>query len=1238
MAKCHDILTDIAHKRVLLMDGAIGTQFQNLALKEEDFRGTLFANHPCDLKGNYDILCLTQADIVRQTHHDYLRAGADIITTNSFSANAISQADYDLVGKARPICVASAQIARQAADEFYKQDGKPRFVAGSLGPTNRTLSVSPDVSDPSFRNIDYDTLYQAYRHAIEGLVEGGADILLIETIFDTLNAKAAVHAILDLELDHPIIISGTITDLAGRTLSGQTPLAFWHALRHAKPFAIGLNCALGASHLYPFISELARESDSLISFYPNAGLPNELGDYEQDPQQMALEMKPFLEQNLVNIIGGCCGTTPLHIERLAELLKDARPRKVKVITPFLRLSGLEPFTLTKDIAFVNIGERTNVTGSARFRKLISDGDFEAAISVARKQVEDGANLIDINMDEGLLDSKAAMGRFLRLLAGEPEVARVPFVIDSSRWEVLEEGLKNVQGKAIVNSISLKEGEDIFRAQAQVIRHHGAAVMVMAFDETGQAETARHKFEICQRAWRILVQEMGFLPEDIIFDLNIFAVATGIETHNDYAKAWFDALLQVKADMPLAHISGGVSNLSFSFRGNEYVRQAMHSVFLYHAIQKGMDMGIVNVGQISLYDDLPATLRDVIEDVLFNRDSQSGEKLLDLAQDYAGEKNVQKRKEDLAWRSLPVKDRLIYALMNGMSDFIEEDTQQAHQKAERALDVIEGPLMDGMNQVGDLFGAGKMFLPQVVKSARVMKKSVAWLEPYIEAEKSQSKQAERKAAKIIMATVKGDVHDIGKNIVGIVLQCNGFEVVDLGVMVPCERILEKAREEKADMIGLSGLITPSLDEMSFVAQEMERHQIKMPLLIGGAATSRTHTAVKIAPHYQRGQAIYVPDASKAASVVQKLMTPKMKDQLLCDTKAEYEHIATAHHKASQKSDRLEIAKARDNGFQYDWANYHPPKPLFLGTKKFLDYPLTRLADYIDWTPFFHSWDLTGRYPEILDDPKRGKAARQVFDDARTLLKQIIDNQWVEARAVIGFWRAQRMGDDIEIYGDDGGSRNSGGSGDSGEQKPIAIFHSLRQQMQKRSTQPNYALADFITPNKNARDYIGGFALTAGIGEEALSTRLKNKNDDYSAIMAKALCDRLAEAFAEYMHHLVRKDYWGYAPDENLTLKELISETYQGIRPAAGYPAQPDHSEKETLFRLLNASQEIGVSLTENYAMYPASSVSGLYFSHPESVYFGVGRIAKDQVADYAKRKQKPLDQIERWLSPILDGAP
>ncbi|MBE8191207.1 MAG: methionine synthase [Alphaproteobacteria bacterium] len=1214
-----DIRERIKH-HILLKDGPNGTMIQARELSEEEFRGDRFADHPQSLRGNNDMLCLTQPAIVQEIHAEYLAAGADIIGTNTFSATSIAQADYGLEDLAKEINFESAKIARTACDVAQANTpDKPRYVAGALGPTNRTASISPDVNDPSIRNVDWDTLYGAYTQAAQGLLDGGADVLLIETAFDTLNTKAAIAAVRDISQDIPLIVSGTITDLSGRTLSGQTTTGFWHSVRHAKPFAVGLNCSLGAEELRPYAQEIARVADCNISIYPNAGLPNAFGGYDQTPEEMVAILDEFAAKGWLNIVGGCCGSTPAHIKRLAEITEKYPPR-VGVKPPHkLRLSGLEAFTLSDEIPFVNIGERTNITGSARFRKLISEGDYETAVEVAKQQVESGAQIIDINMDEGMLDSEAAMVRFLNLLAGEPDIARVPFMIDSSKWSVIEAGLKCVQGKAIVNSISLKEGEAPFVEQAQACLRYGAAVVVMAFDEQGQADTATRKFEICKRSYEILVKQVGFAPEDIIFDPNIFAVATGIEEHNNYALDFIEATKRIRAELPHVHVSGGVSNISFSFRGNDRVREAMHAAFLYHAIAAGMDMGIVNAGQLAVYEDIDAALRDAVEDVILNRRDDATDRLLAIAETYRGNGEVAEVANP-AWREEPVTARLTHALVNGIVDFIEDDSEEARITLGSPLLVIEGALMDGMNKVGDLFGAGKMFLPQVVKSARVMKRAVAYLEPFMEGgeEKLTSK------GKIIMATVKGDVHDIGKNIVGVVLQCNGFDVIDLGVMVPSATILAKATEEKADIIGLSGLITPSLDEMCYVAQELERGGFNLPLLIGGATTSKVHTAVKVNPNYKNGQAIYVTDASRAVGVVSKLLAPDQRDAYCDDINTEYKAMAEAHARNTREDTRLPLAKARENGLKITPA---PHKPQFLGTHTLADYDLAELRNYIDWTPFFHSWDLRGTYPAIMSDDKVGAAATSLYNDAQKMLDDMIAKKWLTAKAVIGFFAAARDGDDIALFTDDTRTKEQG------------RLHTLRQQMQhskgaKAVARANYALADFV----GGDDYVGGFVVTTGHGEAARTKIFEAAGDDYSAILFKALADRLAEAFAERMHERVRKEFWGYAADEDLDRAGLIAETYQGIRPAPGYPAQPDHTEKATLFRLLDAEKEIGVRLTESFAMYPGSAVSGLYFSHPDSVYFGVGRIGRDQIEDYAKRKSMTIEECERWLAPILAYRP
>lgn len=1217
-----------AKSRILLLDGSWGVVIQGYGLGESDFRGTRFDNHQRDLKGNNDLLSLTRPEIVRDISNAYLEAGADFIETNTFSSTSIAQADYGLEHVVREMNEVSARIARECCD-VVSTSSRPRLVAGVIGPTNRTASISPDVNDPAFRNVTFDQLRTSYKEAALGLLSGGSDVLMIETIFDTLNAKAAIAAIEDAfdELGErvPVWISGTITDLSGRTLTGQTPEAFWHSVRHAKPFAVGLNCALGAKELRPYIGEIAAAADTLVSAHPNAGLPNEFGGYDDTPESMAPLIGEFARSGLVNIVGGCCGTTPAHIKAFGEAIKGVTPRKIPEKPRYLRLSGLEPFTLTPEINFVNVGERTNITGSARFRKLIKAEDYEAALEVARSQIENGAQIIDINMDEGLIDSEAAMHRFLNLIAGEPEIARVPVMIDSSKWSVIEEGLKACQGKSIVNSISLKEGEGPFIEQARKILRYGAATVVMAFDEKGQAGTIERKFEICKRAYDVLVNKVGFPPEDIIFDPNIFAVATGIEEHNDYGRAFIEATRKIREALPHAHISGGVSNISFSFRGNEGVREAMHSAFLFHAIHAGMDMGIVNAGQLSVYQDIPTPLREAVEDVLLNRRSDATERLLDIAQKYRGD-GAAEEVEDAAWRSLPVEERLTHALVHGITDFVIEDTEEARAKAARPLDVIEGPLMAGMNVVGDLFGSGKMFLPQVVKSARVMKKAVAYLLPFMEAEQGEGAQREP-TGRIVMATVKGDVHDIGKNIVGVVLQCNGYEVIDLGVMTPAQKILDTAREKNANIIGLSGLITPSLDEMCHVASEMERQGFDIPLLIGGATTSRVHTAVKISPNYKRGQAVYVTDASRAVGVASNLLSKTAREDFTRLVREEYEEIARNHAGHRKAGRRFTLQQARANKLKTDWASYTPPKPSLLGVRAFGPYDLSEIARYIDWTPFFRSWELVGPFPSILDDDKMGEAARGLYRDAQKLLAKIIDEKWLTARAAVGFWPANAEGDDIVIFGD------------KARKFPIHTLHTLRQQMPRDAGRANLALADFIAPRESGvADYIGGFAVTAGIGEEMHTKHFEQEKDDYTAILMRALADRLAEAFAECMHERVRRELWGYAPDEHFTNDELIAEAYRGIRPAPGYPAQPDHTEKETLFALLDAEARAGIKLTESFAMWPGSSVSGLYFSHPESRYFGIGKIDHDQIEDYARRKGWDVPLTERWLSQILNYEP
>jgi 5-methyltetrahydrofolate--homocysteine methyltransferase len=1225
-----------ARERILVLDGAMGTMIQGLDYDEAAFRGARFADFHRDLRGNNDLLILTQPKAILDIHADYLRAGADIVATNTFSSTSIAQADYDLSGIAYEMNLEGAKLARAAAERVTAEDGRPRFVAGAIGPTNRTASISPDVSSPGFRAVSFDDLRTAYGEQIKGLLDGGIDLLLVETIFDTLNAKAALYAIAEIaearNLDVPVMISGTITDKSGRLLSGQLPEAFWNSVRHAKPLTVGFNCALGAEDLRAHIADIGRVADTLVCAYPNAGLPNEFGQYDESPEFMAGLIGEFAASGLVNIVGGCCGTTPEHVAAIAAAVAPHKPRAIPVIEPRLRLSGLEPFELTPAIPFVNVGERTNVTGSAKFRKLVTAGDYTAALQVARDQVENGAQIIDVNMDEGLLDSEAAMVTFLNLVAAEPDIARVPVMVDSSKFAVIEAGLKCVQGKPVVNSISMKEGEAKFIHEATIARRHGAAVVVMAFDEAGQADTFARKTEICKRAYDILVGQLDFSPEDIIFDPNIFAIATGLEEHNNYGVDFIEATRWIRANLPHAHISGGVSNLSFSFRGNEPVREAMHSVFLYHAINAGMDMGIVNAGQMIVYDDIDPELRQVCEDVILNRDPGASERLLQLAEKFRG-KEKQTREQDTAWREWPVDKRLSHALVHGITEYIEADTEDARKLAERPLNVIEGPLMAGMNVVGDLFGDGKMFLPQVVKSARVMKQAVAYLMPFMEEEKARNLangivgDGRNSAGKIVLATVKGDVHDIGKNIVGIVLQCNNFEVIDLGVMVPASKIIETAKAEGADIIGLSGLITPSLDEMSFLAGELERQGMDLPLLIGGATTSRVHTAVKIDPKYRGGPVVHVNDASRAVGVASSLLSPERRESYAAEVRADYAKISAAHFRAQADKKRLRLSDARANAVTVDFAKTPPQRPAFLGIKSFSDYDLAELAEYIDWTPFFQTWELTGRFPAILDDPKVGEVARSLYDDARKMLDLIVRENWFKAQATIGFWPANAEGDDIAVYADD--TRKT----------RIATFHTLRQQLEKREGRFNAALSDFIAPvASGVPDYIGAFVVTAGIGEDIIADRFKHANDDYSSILCKALADRLAEAFAERMHARVRREFWGYAPDETLMPDQLILEQYKGIRPAPGYPAQPDHTEKATLFRLLDAENTAGVKLTESYAMWPGSSVSGLYFSHPESFYFGVGKIERDQVEDYAARKGWSIPETERWLAPVLNYIP
>ncbi|ORU91361.1 MAG: methionine synthase [Cycloclasticus sp. symbiont of Poecilosclerida sp. N] len=1225
-------LKALMQERILLLDGAMGTMIQSYNFDEADYRGARFADWPSDLKGNNDLLSLTQPDTIRAIHLAYLEAGADIIETNTFNSTRVAMADYDMQDLSYEINQASARIARKAADDIETKDpSRQCFVAGILGPTNRTASISPDVNDPAFRNISFDELAQAYSESIDGLVKGGADILMVETVFDTLNAKAALFAMSEYFETHgvtyPVMISGTITDASGRTLSGQVTEAFWNSLRHINPISIGFNCALGAKELRQHVGELSRIAGTHISSHPNAGLPNEFGGYDETPEEMATHIREWAQSEFLNIIGGCCGTTPEFIIAMKEAVRDCAPRKIPEIENECRLSGLEPMNIGEDSLYVNVGERTNVTGSARFKRLIKEQDYETALDVARQQVESGAQVIDINMDEGMLESKAAMVRFLSLIASEPDISVVPVMIDSSKWDILEAGLKCVQGKGIVNSISLKEGEENFIAQAKTIMRYGAAVVVMAFDETGQADTFERKVEICTRAYKVLTEKVGFSPEDIIFDPNIFAVATGIDEHNNYAVDFIEATRVIKQTLPHAMVSGGVSNVSFSFRGNNTVREAIHAVFLYHAIKAGMDMGIVNAGQLAVYDDIPAQLREAVEDVILNRTPKKGESatenLLEVAAKYLdvdSEAAVEKAAE---WRSWPVKKRLEHALVKGITEFIEEDTELVRQEVDRPLHVIEGPLMDGMNVVGDLFGEGKMFLPQVVKSARVMKKAVAYLMPYMEEEKGDVISSN---GKILMATVKGDVHDIGKNIVAVVLQCNGFEVIDLGVMVPADTILKKAREHNVDVIGLSGLITPSLDEMVHMAKEMERQGFDVPLMIGGATASRAHTAVKIEPHYH-GASVYVTDASRSVGVLAKLVDKSATDDYRLKIREEYAQVRERHKGRQSTKRQLNIEDARANAIAINWANFTPVKPKFLGTKVLDKYPLEEIAKFIDWSPFFQTWELIGSYPKILDDEIVGKHARDLFKDAQAMLEKIIDEKWLTAKAVFGFYPANSRVDDVVIYADESRKTQS------------AVLYHLRQQNIKPPGRKNHCLSDTVAPeNGGVDDYIGAFAVTAGIGIEEHVKRFEAEHDDYQSIMIKALADRLAEAFAECLHQQVRKEHWGYAKGESLENNDLIKEAYKGIRPAPGYPACPDHTEKATLFGLLNATQETGIELTESFAMYPTAAVSGWYFAHPDAQYFNVGKLKKDQVEDYAQRKGETIDHVERWLAPSLAYDP
>ena len=1222
-------LRGLLKQRILLLDGAMGTMIQSYRLQESDFRGERFADHGCDLKGNNDLLSLTQPDIIRDIHAAFLDAGADIITTNTFNSTAIAMADYELQDQVYELNRTGAGLARGVAEEKSTPD-KPRFVAGVLGPTNRTASISPDVNKPGFRNITFAELAEAYTTAIRGLVEGGVDILLLETIFDTLNAKAALYAIESFfetsGSRRPVIVSGTITDASGRTLTGQTNAAFWHSVRHVNPFAVGLNCALGAKDLREHIQELSNIADTHVSIHPNAGLPNEFGEYDETPEYMADILEEFARSGFLNIVGGCCGTTPEHIQRLHEQVCSQPPRTIPDIPPFCRLSGLEALTITPAANFINIGERTNVAGSPKFLRLIKEDKLDEALEIARQQVENGAQIIDVCMDEGLLDSEQLMQEFLLLVAGEPDISRVPIMIDSSRWSVIEAGLRCVQGKCIVNSISLKEGEDKFREQARIIRRYGAAVVVMCFDERGQADTTERRFEVAKRSYHTLVDDLGFPPDDIIFDPNILTVATGMEEHNNYAVSFFEASRLIREHLPGALVSGGLSNVSFSFRGNNPVREAMHSAFLYHAVKAGMDMAIVNAGQLGIYDEIPADLLERVEDVLLNRRPDATDRLVEFAETVKDVGGNKKKADEQAWRGSSVQERLSHALVKGIDTWVEADTEEARHHYDRPLQVIEGPLMDGMNIVGDLFGAGRMFLPQVVKSARVMKKAVAYLIPFIEEDK-QGAGEHRAQGRIVMATVKGDVHDIGKNIVGVVLQCNNFEVIDLGVMVPAEIILKTALETNADFIGLSGLITPSLDEMVHVAEEMQRREFDVPLLIGGATTSRTHTAVKIEPHYTQ-PVIHVKDASRAVGVVQRLISADLKADFSKQVKQEYAVVRDRHKGRQARIKWLPLAEARTNRFPVDWQTYRPPEPKITGIRVFNDYPLAELQDYIDWTPFFVAWELAGRFPRILDDETVGEEARKLYRDAREMLDTAIHEKWLAARAVIGLFPANSIGhDDIEVYVDD--SRMG----------LLAEFHSLRQQTKKPPGQPNFALADFIAPKQTGRnDYIGAFALAAGFGMENKLRQFEQDHDDYHAIMLKALSDRLAEALAERLHQRVRKEFWGYQADETLDNSALIAEKYRGIRPAPGYPACPDHTEKPLIWDLLKVETNTGITLTDNYAMYPTAAVCGLYFSHPDSRYFGLGKINRDQVSDYALRKGMEVRQAERWLGPSLGYDP
>ena len=1225
--RSNNLLFTRLKEQILVLDGAMGTMIQDYKLTEEDFRGSELSNFEHDLKGNNDLLSLTQPNIIREIHSNFLSAGADIIETNTFNANPISQADYNLQDKSYDLNLASARVAREAADAFTKKNpDKPRFVAGAVGPTNKTLSISPDVEDPGYRAVTFEELVECYTVQLKGLVDGGVDALLVETVFDTLNCKAAIYAIHQytrkVGKQLPVMISGTIVDQSGRTLSGQTTEAFWLSIKHANPLlSVGLNCALGSKQMRPFIKELAQNATCFTSLYPNAGLPDEMGEYGESPDYMADQFAEYASEGFVNIVGGCCGTTPDHIKAIAEEAGRHKPRQIKKLKPYMRLSGLEPLVIRPETNFVNVGERTNVTGSAKFKRLIKNEEYEEALSVAREQVEGGAQIVDVNMDEGLLESEQVMKDFLNLMAAEPDISRVPVMIDSSKWSVIEAGLKCVQGKGVVNSISLKEGEEQFKDQARTIMDYGAAVVVMAFDEEGQADSLERRKVICRRAYDILVDEVGFPAEDIIMDPNILTVATGMEEHNNYAVDFFKSAKWIKKNLPHTKVSGGVSNISFSFRGNNTVREAMHSAFLYHAIRAGLDMGIVNAGQLEVYEEIEPELKERVEDVLLNRRDDATERLLDHADNIKDKSGAGAKKKDDKWRQKTVEKRIQHALIKGIVSHIEEDVEEARQKYDRPIEVIEGPMMDGMNVVGDLFGAGKMFLPQVVKSARVMKKGVAILTPFIEAEKEKNKSKEPKA-KVLMATVKGDVHDIGKNIVSVVLRCNNYDVVDIGVMNPAEKILAAAKEHKVDVIGLSGLITPSLDEMVNVANEMKREKFKVPLMIGGATTSRMHTAVKIAPSYDH-PVIHVLDASRSVTVVNRLVSKTLKNGFVDEISLEYDELRTQYKSRGKKKKYLSIEKARANKTNIDWQSTAIVKPKKPGVTHVRDMDLSVLRNYIDWTPFFIAWEMKGRYPDILEDEKAGVEAQKLLNDANELLDKIIYGNLLTAHGIAGLFPANAVGDDIEIYTDESRS------------EVLTRFHTLRQQSKKRAGQPNKALADYLAPKDTGiADYIGGFAVTTGHGTIDLVSKFEKDNDDYNAILTKAVADRLAEAFAEYLHEKVRKELWGYSCDETYSNLDLIKEVYHGIRPAPGYPAQPDHTEKEILFDLMGVPEATGITLTDHLAMDPASSVSGLYLAHPEAKYFNLGDIKRDQAEDYARRKGMTLEKVEEWLGPNL----